>query len=66
MSTRKSIFLLRILMALSVEMRLVLTLETLAVGSMAFATLSTAMRSSSLWARRKSIYSNLLATWFVS
>jgi len=53
-------------MALSVEMRLVLTEETLAVGSMALATLSTAMRSSSLCASRKSISSNFFATWLVS
>ena len=66
MSTRKSIFLLNIFIAFSVEIKFVLTLDTLAVGSIAFATLSTAIRSSSLWASWKSSCSNLLANWFVS
>jgi hypothetical protein len=46
-------------MAFTDEIRFVLTVDYLAFGSIAFATLSTAILSSSLYAKVKSIYSNL-------
>ena len=53
-------------MAFTELRRFVLRVDCLAKGSIAFATLSTAILSSSLYASVNSRLSNLFATWFVS